>query len=53
MSFNYTPDIQIPSKLQTEGGQNVEMTDYIPFIHMFDKMGGENFTALYNKIMGV
>lgn len=53
MSFNYTPDIKIPSKLQTEGGQNVEMSDYIPFIHMFDKMGGENFTALYNKIMGV
>jgi hypothetical protein len=51
MSFNYTPDIKIPSKLQTEGGQNVEMTDYIPFIHMFDKMGGKNFTALYDKIM--
>jgi hypothetical protein len=51
MSFNYEPHIQIPSKLQTEGGQNVEMSDYIPFIHMFDKMGGANFTALYDKIM--
>jgi hypothetical protein len=51
MAFNYTPDISIPSKLQTEGDQNVELRDYIPFIHMFDKMGGKNFEALYNKIM--
>ncbi len=51
MTFNYTPDIQIPSKLQTEGGQNVELNDYIPFVHMFDKMGGQNYTSLYNRIM--
>jgi hypothetical protein len=51
MSFNYTPDIQIPSKLQTEGNQNILMNDYIPFIHMFDKMEGTNFKVLYNKIM--
>jgi hypothetical protein len=51
MTFNYTPDISIPSKLQTEGGQNVELKDYIPFVHMFDKMGGTNFENLYNKIM--
>jgi hypothetical protein len=51
MTFNYTPDIMVPSKLQTEGGQNIELDDYIPFVHMFDKMGGVNFNSLYNKIM--
>jgi hypothetical protein len=43
MSFNYDKSIEIPSKLQTEGGQNLVMNDYIPFIHMFDKMEGDNF----------
>lgn len=51
MTFNYTPDMMVPSKLQTEGGQNIELDDYIPFVHMFDKMGGVNFNSLYNKIM--
>jgi hypothetical protein len=51
MTFNYTPDMQIPSKLQTEGGQNIEMNNYIPFVHMFDKMDGSNFQTLYKKIM--
>ena len=53
MTFNYTSDIQIPSKLQTEGGQNKEMNDYPPFIHMFDKMEGNEFKTLYGKIMNV
>lgn len=53
MTFNYTPDIEIPSKLQTEGDQNIELMDYIPFVHMFDKMTGSNFQSLYNKIMQV
>jgi hypothetical protein len=51
MTFNYTPDMVIPSKLQTEGGQNIELNDYIPFVHMFDKMDGDNFKSLYSKIM--
>jgi len=51
MTFNYTPHIQIPSKLQTEGGQNKELMDYISFVHMFDKMTGVNFQSLYKKIM--
>lgn len=51
MTFNYGPDVAIPSKLQTEGNQNVTMKDYIPFVHMFDKMEGHNFNALYEKIM--
>lgn len=52
MTFNYGLDIMIPSKLQTEGGQNVELEDYIPFVHMFDKMEGAKFNSLYDKIMG-
>jgi hypothetical protein len=51
ITFNYTSDMQIPSKLQTENGQNVELRNYIPFVHMFDKMYGDNFKSLYNKIM--
>lgn len=51
MTFNYTPDIQIPSKLQTEGGKLKLLNDYIPFVHMFDKMEGHNFYELYKKIM--
>lgn len=51
MTFNYTPDIEVPSKLQTEGGQNVDLVDYIPFVHMFDKMVGSNFKSLYGKII--
>lgn len=51
MTFNYGLDIDIPSKLQTEGGQNIEMNNYPPFVHMFDKMEGLYFNALYDKIM--
>lgn len=51
MTFNYTRNVQIPSKLQTEGNQNIELSDYIPFVHMFDKMSGINFKSLYGEIM--
>lgn len=51
MTFNYSPNVPIPSSLQTEGNQNVYMRDCIPFVHMFDKMEGSNFKALYNAIM--
>lgn len=51
MTFNYGPEISVPSKLQTEGNQNIELRDYIPFVHMFDKMTGSNFKCLYDKIM--
>lgn len=53
MTFNYDTSIKVPSKLQTEGGQNVEMNDFIPFIHMFDKMEGDAFRSLYDRIMNV
>jgi len=51
MTFNYTPDMEIPSKIQTEGGRIEEMKDYIPFVHMFDKMGGQNYETLLSKII--
>lgn len=51
MTFNYHPEIDIPSKLQTEGGRVEELDDYIPFVHMFDKIGGHNYENLLTKIM--
>ena len=52
MTFNYTPDIAIPSNIQTEGDRHRPMRDCIPFVHMFDKIDGVNFQALYKAIMG-
>lgn len=49
MTFNYSESIDIPSKLQTTLG--VYMNDYIPFIHMFEKMNGKNYREIYKKIM--
>jgi hypothetical protein len=51
MTFNYGLDISVPSKLQTEGGQNIEMNSCPPFVHMFDKMEGSYFSSLFDKIM--
>jgi hypothetical protein len=51
MTFNYTPDIKIPSSLQTENSQNINMDSPIPFIHMFDKLYGVNYNSLLNKIL--
>jgi hypothetical protein len=51
MTFNYEPNEEIPSKKQTEGGQNIQLNNFIPFVHMFDKMEGQNFRILYEKIM--
>lgn len=51
MTFNYNEQVQIPSRLQTEGNQNVELEDFIPFVHMFDKMTGSKFRSLYHRIM--
>jgi lipopolysaccharide biosynthesis glycosyltransferase len=49
ITFNYSKQIEIPSKLQTIFG--VEMKNYIPFVHMFEKMNGENYKEIYNKII--
>lgn len=50
MTFNYPEDIDLPSKLQTENGQNIMMDHYIPFIHMFDKMEGTVFQILFDRL---
>ena len=49
ITFNYDKHTQIPSKIQTTFG--IEMNEFIPFIHMFEKMNGENFKEIYKKIM--
>ncbi len=46
MTFNYTPDMDMPSKLQTHNNKILE--DYIPFIHMYNRT---NHLAIFNKIM--
>ena len=51
ITFNYSADIKLPSNLQTENGDLRYMNDYIPFIHMFEKMHGYNFKSLYSQIM--
>lgn len=35
MTFNYGPDIDLPSRLQTHN--NTILEDYIPFIHVYDR----------------
>lgn len=51
MTFNYTPEITIPSCLQTEGNKRVILKFPIPFVHMFDKIDGSNYKHLLKKIM--
>jgi hypothetical protein len=51
MTFNYTPDVKIPSTLQTENNQNINMKTPIPFVHMFDKLYGHNYKSLLNTIL--
>lgn len=51
ITFNYGPDVEIPSCLQTENNQNIFMKSPIPFIHMFDKFYGQNYNILLQKIL--
>jgi hypothetical protein len=51
ITFNYGTDIEIPSSLQTEGGQNINMISPIPFVHMFDKIEGQRYNSLLRKIL--
>lgn len=51
MTFNYGKEIAVPSKLQTERVPHEELSDYIPFVHMFDKLGGSNYQSLYERTM--
>jgi hypothetical protein len=47
MTFNYTPNVELPSKLQTRNGK--QLSDYIPFVHMYDR---SHMKTLYDKIIG-
>ena len=54
MTFNYDKDEVIPSKkmvLIDDNNETIEMSNYIPFIHMWEKMDGVNFKTIYEKIM--
>jgi len=56
MTFNYKKDEVLPTNKQVlldENNRIVLMEDNIPFIHMFEKMEGENFQSLYQQIMGI
>jgi hypothetical protein len=48
MTFNLLGSHEIPTKLQTL--KNIELSDYIPFVHMFEKLDGENYKQLFKKI---
>jgi len=49
MTFNLLGSHEIPTKLQTL--KNIELSDYIPFVHMFEKLEGENYKQLLKKII--
>jgi hypothetical protein len=49
ITFNYTTDITVPSKLQTTPS-NKELNDYIPFIHMF-KPHQEPYYTILNRLL--
>lgn len=51
MTFNITPDMEFPTKVQTEGSGK-KFDDCIPFLHMFAfKPGHKVFKIMYEKIM--
>jgi hypothetical protein len=52
-TFDYTPDMTIPSKMQHEGSSPFELSGYPPFVHMPGKITCENYKWLFNTIMGV
>jgi hypothetical protein len=54
MTFNYTKNEILPKNEQVlldENNRRIALEGNIPFIHMFEKMEGENFQALYKQIM--
>ena len=54
MTFNLDKNEVLPSKKQILIDDNnvpFEMSNYIPFIHMWEKMEGDNFKSLYERIM--
>lgn len=51
MTFNLKGYDEIPTKKMTETMQSCIMSDYIPFIHMFEKNKGRNFLQIKDKIL--
>ena len=51
MTFNLNSNDEIPTQMMTEQFQYCKMSEYIPYIHMFEKNQGSNFRTLYNKIL--
>lgn len=53
ITFNYTKDITIPSNIQTctKNNNPISLKNYIPFIHMFDKLHGENYNYILQQIL--
>jgi hypothetical protein len=51
ITFNYYPGIEIPSTYQTADNQNIFMDSPIPFVHMFDKLHGNNYNWLLKEIL--
>ena len=50
-TFDYTPQDTIPSKMQYEGSNPFMLAGYPPFVHMPDKIEGENYQWLLKTIM--
>jgi hypothetical protein len=42
---------EIPTKNQKIYNKIVTLNDYIPFNHTFERIDGENYKAVFNKIM--
>lgn len=50
-TFEYFPGLVIPSKMQFEGNSPYELNGYPPFVHMPDKINGDNYKWLFKTIM--
>ena len=51
ITFNLPGNSNLPTKLQTVNNLNIKCKDYIPFVHMFEKSTGDNYTQLLNTIL--
>lgn len=51
MTFNIPGTAKIPTKIQTANNIYKIMDDPIPLVHMFEKMEGENYKKLFERIM--
>jgi hypothetical protein len=51
MTFAVLESEEIPTKNQKIYNKIVTLNDYIPFNHTFERIDGENYKAVFNKIM--